>query len=1588
MAVNIKLKRSAVPGQAPDTSQLELGELALNTHDGKAFFKKDDGTQSIVELASYTSGSSVASASYANYADNAGTANTASYVNNAISSSFATTASYVTLAQTASYVLNALSASYALTASYTPGSDTAISASYASTASSADDFLVRGTLTAQTIIAQYITSSTSFITGSTKFGSDLTNTHQFTGSLSVSGSLSVDGVDYASLSASFDTRILNNSSSIGLLSSSFLSVSASNSIRISDLEQFSASLDATYATDAQLNYSASVLSSSIAILSSSYTAFSSSFSTGSFTGSFNGGFTGSFSGSLNNFQGTARHIPFFSSSQVLNDSSLYQVGDSSVAINQNAVTTAAPEALYVWQPSTSSFNVISGKGNLDNYLQLNIHNTNQGPTASSDIVATANNGNEFANYINMGINSENFSGFLGGPNDAYIYATGSEFHIGNITPGKHLGFFVGGDDVDAGNKFALYPTNEHQMTGSLDVSGSVQAFDFTGSLLGDVTGSLYGTASWASNSITASYASVATSASFTATASSADDFLVRGTLTAQTINVQTITSSVEFVTGSTHFGSIISNTHEFTGSVSVSGSLAVNESNVILTNQTSSMSVATASYVANAQTASYVENAQTASYVLNAVSASYAATASYANVATSASYAFSATSSSFASSGLGIFSGSFSGSFSGNGAGLTNIPASGVVGLNLSQITSGSVTASVDPSGFKVNSNATISGSTQITGSLGVTGSVSITGTGSVFSANIDTISFTGSFAQSGSVIVVGGVTATSFTGSLLGTASYASQANSASYAVTASYANVATSASYAFNATTSSYALFATSASYAGGSTSASYALNASQADNATSASFAATASSADNFLVRGTLTAQTIVAQYITSSVEFVTGSTHFGSIIDNTHQFTGSVTVSGSLAVNDSNVILTNQTSSMSVATASYVTLAQTASYVTLAQTASYVENAQTASFVQNAQTASYVANAQSASYVLNAVSASYASNADLLDGKDSSTFATTGSNIFIGNQTVTGSLFTSGSNNLVGSTTLTGSLLVTGSTTQIGNNTLTGNTTLSGSIIISGSQGVATASVQIYGDIRQTGYHRFDPVSTNIDTSISASYIYVSGSTQDLYFSQNGSGYSNVTRLRWLEGNLYTGLLHGGVITAATGSTTYNVSSGSGIIVNLNASLSDDPYPTIQYLNWGNLSASISPLTASYQQAFVSIDSTGNIYQQGTPYAAGQFDTEINIGVVLFQNGSTINGVKTQPSVAYGFEQSQNIFNRAFGPLKLSGYTLAPSGSSTRSLIVGSGTAYAPGSNYTVDPNNPSYTTDSGTSVSKIYRYYQSGSSWVYLTNAGAGYTTIDPEQYSNNGTLSGVANNSWSIQRVFYFPNSVAKAIVVYYGNTVYSTEAEAIANINIESFVEAPNTAANAIYLGSIVIKGDGVFTTATDFTVVPGGLFRSVGGSGGGGSVITQTLSGLSDVLIAGPTSGQALVYDTTAAKWENKSFISASISGNAATAISASYAATASFVTLAQTASYVENAQTASYVTLAQTASYVLNAVSSSFASTASYVTLAQTASFVQTCTNCIYVLNAVSSSFASTASFVQNQTASYVLKQMTLQ
>lgn len=50
MANKVLVKRSAVAAKVPLTTDLSLGELAINTYDGKIYIKKDDGTPVVIEV--------------------------------------------------------------------------------------------------------------------------------------------------------------------------------------------------------------------------------------------------------------------------------------------------------------------------------------------------------------------------------------------------------------------------------------------------------------------------------------------------------------------------------------------------------------------------------------------------------------------------------------------------------------------------------------------------------------------------------------------------------------------------------------------------------------------------------------------------------------------------------------------------------------------------------------------------------------------------------------------------------------------------------------------------------------------------------------------------------------------------------------------------------------------------------------------------------------------------------------------------------------------------------------------------------------------------------------------------------------------------------------------------------------------------------------------------------------------------------------------------------------------------------------------------------------------------------------------------
>jgi hypothetical protein len=95
---------------------------------------------------------------------------------------------------------------------------------------------------------------------------------------------------------------------------------------------------------------------------------------------------------------------------------------------------------------TAAGDAISATGTYANYLEFNIQNLSSANLASSDVVATANNGTATSFYVDLGINSSGYfngnSNILNGPNLAYLYANADDFKIGNGTPNKALVFFT------------------------------------------------------------------------------------------------------------------------------------------------------------------------------------------------------------------------------------------------------------------------------------------------------------------------------------------------------------------------------------------------------------------------------------------------------------------------------------------------------------------------------------------------------------------------------------------------------------------------------------------------------------------------------------------------------------------------------------------------------------------------------------------------------------------------------------------------------------------------------------------------------------------------------------------------------------------------------------------------------------------------------------------------------------------------------------------------------------------------------------------------------------------------------------------
>lgn len=272
---------------------------------------------------------------------------------------------------------------------------------------------------------------------------------------------------------------------------------------------------------------------------------------------------------------------------------------------------------------------------------------------------------------------------------------------------------------------------------------------------------------------------------------------------------------------------------------------------------------------------------------------------------------------------------------------------------------------------------------------------------------------------------------------------------------------------------------------------------------------------------------------------------------------------------------------------------------------------------------------------------------------------------------------------------------------------------------------------------------------------------------------------------------LSSVLSTGVVRGGEMNIAD-NTSIAISGLVGYIVD---TVTDPTDPTVTRVEANNQTAELTGDSLTRTVTWWRMQSDGSLVQQGTKPTNTQRRTSLMLGATSYD---TVTGAlvecQTLPDIATNpINQLGDLFN-ALGPFRISGLRVSAAGANL-SLSHSTGEVFARAFNHfngptlTRDPHTVTDISEATFSFRRILR--APGPSTPPLV------TTLDPANYDLNGTLTAVGGGAGSatIQRVWLIPTSDDNpAYVVQYGQSVYSTLANAVAAVGAGTFVPHPVT--------------------------------------------------------------------------------------------------------------------------------------------------------------------------------------------------
>ena len=321
--------------------------------------------------------------------------------------------------------------------------------------------------------------------------------------------------------------------------------------------------------------------------------------------------------------------------------------------------------------------------------------------------------------------------------------------------------------------------------------------------------------------------------------------------------------------------------------------------------------------------------------------------------------------------------------------------------------------------------------------------------------------------------------------------------------------------------------------------------------------------------------------------------------------------------------------------------------------------------------------------------------------------------------------------------------------------------------------------ATITTELYyGGVLQADAGDYDGYGINLlfqEAVVSDDWYPVSVNLGDTGSSSLSGGLSSVSiKKADLAQILATGVIAGGFMTPNTDTTIFDISDGSGLIVD---AFTDPENPTYVKISWSGLTGITPTYIASDNLSFIGINSSGVVVQQATPFTNEQRRDIIVWGSIIHTDrvNITSSGDLTHDVLT---SYLTNDFANAIGDINIFGNHFDPA-STDLTICKTAGRSFRENSNRKNNLKDPHYLDAVLINPLTFLRAYNDGSSGVTIEG---GQTDIDPDSWDDgSGVKATVSANKWTNKWCYYIPSS--EIVIVRLGTVEYSNLADAQAGI-------------------------------------------------------------------------------------------------------------------------------------------------------------------------------------------------------------